>query len=91
MGTVKHVSVVNTSKSQPYALEVLMEESTPLLLACDNDLLRAEWMKAFTDIINEVAEKQMKNAQVASTLKGKNFTRRKEIEGYNTIISKIRK
>ena len=91
MGTVKHVSVVNTSKSQPYALEVLMEESTPLLLACDNDLLRVEWIKAFTDIINEVAEKQMKNFQVASTLKGKNFTCRKEIEGYNTIISKIRK
>ena len=66
-----------------------MEENTPLLLACDNDLLRVEWIKAFTDIIDEIAEKQMKNAQVASTVKGKNFTRRTEIEGYSTILSNV--
>lgn len=59
IGTVKHVGMIRTSKSKQYAFEVVMREKTPLLLACDNEILLNEWITAFTDVMDIVHRVQM--------------------------------
>lgn len=51
--------MIRTSKSKQYAFEVVMREKTPLLLACDNEILLNEWITAFTDVMDIVHRVQM--------------------------------
>ena len=58
IGTIRHVGFIRTSKSQPYAFEVVMKEKTPLLLACENQILMEEWISAFMEVMNSSKEEE---------------------------------
>ncbi len=53
LDNVKHVGAVNTSKSKPFAFQVVVLARSPLLFACDNELLRNEWMAVFSRYTEE--------------------------------------
>lgn len=56
VGTVKHVGIVRTSKSQQYAFEVVVKDDIVLFFGCENQILREEWIAAFVDVMNTVGE-----------------------------------
>ena len=44
---LRHVGPVNTSKSKQFAFQVVAAGRSPLLFACENELLMNEWMETF--------------------------------------------
>lgn len=55
IGTIRHVGINRTSKSQQFAFEVVMKEQGPLLLSCENHSLRDEWISAFVEVMNNIS------------------------------------
>lgn len=66
VGTIKHVGLVRTSKSQQYAFEVVVKEDTALLFGCENQMLREEWINAFTEVMNAATDMRRKHSPGAS-------------------------
>eukprot|EP00794_Sanderia_malayensis_P012634 gene12635-13932_t len=53
LDNIKHVGLVNTSKSQKFAFQVVVLGRSPLLFACDNEMLRSEWISVFSKFADE--------------------------------------
>ena len=66
VGTIKHVGLVRTSKSQQFAFEVVVKEDTALLFGCENQILREEWINAFTEVMNAASDMRRKHSPGAS-------------------------
>ncbi|XP_065063852.1 uncharacterized protein LOC135690240 isoform X1 [Rhopilema esculentum] len=56
LDTVKHVGPVNTARSKQYAFQVVVLGRSPLFFACDNEILRAEWIGVFSRYTEEITD-----------------------------------
>jgi len=59
LDTVKHVGPVTTSRSKQYAFQVVVLGRSPLFFACDNELLRSEWIDVFARYTDDSVEPPM--------------------------------
>ena len=78
VGTVKHVGIVRTSKSQQFAFEVVVKDDAVLFFGCENQILREEWISAFVDVMNSNATEE--NNQNTENLPAKNVLTHSTVE-----------